>query len=318
MKEKPGFESSYLELHRSGNLEKKIAQAYSMLEHCNLCARRCGVDRAKGEKGYCRISNIPVVSSFGPHFGEESPLVGRHGSGTIFLTSCNLLCGFCQNYEISHMQEGEESSCEEIAGQILYLQKRGCHNINFVTPTHQMPFLLRALSIAASRGLSVPIVWNCGGYESLEALSVLEGVVDIYMPDFKFWKEESAKKYCNAPGYPEAARAALQEMHRQVGELAMDENGIALRGLLVRHLVMPEDVCGTKEIMQWIAKELSCDTYVNCMAQYRPCYRASEFPELRRGITEREYAQALAWARGAGLRLDQDVAPRRRIVWELW
>jgi putative pyruvate formate lyase activating enzyme len=318
LKKDSGFEPSYLSLHRTGELREKVAGACAMLEHCNLCARYCGVDRRAGQKGYCRTGDRPVVSSFGPHFGEESPLVGRHGSGTIFLTSCNLLCVFCQNCDISHFQEGETSTPEEIAGQMLYLQKKGCHNINFVTPTHQMPFLVNAVEIAAFGGLRVPIVWNCGGYESLEALSLLEGIVDIYMPDFKFWKEDSAIRFCQAPGYPEAARSSLREMHRQVGDLLMDDEGIALRGLLVRHLVMPEDVCGTREIAEWIAREISPGTYFNCMAQYRPCHRSSEFAELRRRITEKEYRQALAWAKEYGLRLDQEVAPRGRIVPDLW
>jgi putative pyruvate formate lyase activating enzyme len=303
-------EASYLGSARSGALEEKIREAYAMMAKCRLCARSCDVDRTGGQKGFCGTGDRAVVSSAGPHFGEESPLVGTGGSGTIFLTSCNLRCLFCQNDDISHLKEGSVMSPGEIADSMCALQRRGCHNINFVTPSHQMPFLLEAVFLAAEKGLSVPIVWNCGGYESLEALQILDGIVDIYMPDFKFSRDDSAGRYCSAPDYPETARIALAEMHRQVGDLVINSLGIAERGLLVRHLVMPGDVCGTGEIVRWIAENLSRKTYVNIMAQYRPCYKASQFPEINRRITGAEYEQALQLAKEQGLRLDQDLNPR--------
>jgi len=304
------FTPAYIATAASGALDEKMEKAYAMLKKCRLCARYCEVDRTKGQKGFCGIGDKAVVSSSGPHFGEESPLVGNGGSGTIFLTSCNLLCLFCQNDDISHLKEGLEMGPEDIADIMWGLQRRRCHNINVVTPSHQMPFLLKAVALAVSKGLSVPIVWNCGGYESMEALKILDGVVDIYMPDFKFSRNDSADRYCSAPDYPEVARRAVAEMHRQVGDLVMDDSGIARRGLLVRHLVMPGDVCGTEEIMKWLGEKVSPDTYVNVMAQYRPCYKASQFPEIAGRITAAEYEQALLWAKNHGLRLDQDENPR--------
>lgn len=240
--------------------------------------------------------------------------MGHRGSGTLFLTSCNLLCNFCQNYDISHFHEGEVMSPEDISKLMTGLQQQGCHNINFVTPSHQMPFLLDALQLAAARGLRVPVVWNCGGYESMESLEILDGIVDIYMPDFKFFTSAPAEKYCHAGDYPDAARSAIAEMHRQVGELQIDERGIAMRGLLIRHLVMPDDLCGTGEMMKWIARSLSPGTYVNVMAQYRPCHEAHGLREISRRITDQEYRQAIQWARDCGLRLDQDEFPRGSIL----
>jgi putative pyruvate formate lyase activating enzyme len=250
------------------------------------------------------------VSSSGPHFGEEAPLVGAGGSGTIFLSHCNLGCLFCQNEDISHGGGGRITTPQAIASTMLGLQKRGCHNINFVTPTHQAPFLLEAVLLAIPQGLKVPVVWNCGGYESMESLTLLDGIVDIYMPDFKYWDEEPARRYSLAGNYPEVARAALKEMHRQVGILTMDNEGVALRGLLIRHLVMPGEIAGTGKFVEWAARELSPDTYVNIMAQYHPSFRAHEFPELNRRITAQEYRRAVEAGRRAGLRLDCDVAPR--------
>ncbi len=312
MKEKR-FVPAYIDTAASGLLDEKIEKASAMLKKCRLCARYCEVDRTKGQKGFCGIGDKAVVSSSGPHFGEESPLVGNGGSGTIFLTSCNLLCLFCQNDDISHLREGVEMSSEDISDVMCSLQRKRCHNINFVTPSHQMPFLLKAVALAIKKGLSVPIVWNCGGYESMEAMQILDGVVDIYMPDFKFSRKESAGRYCSAFDYPEVARCAVAEMHRQVGDLVMDDSGIAQRGLLVRHLVMPGDVCGTEQIMKWLAENVSPHTYVNVMAQYRPCYKASQFPEIAGRITTAEYEQALFWAKQEGLRLDQELNPRSAI-----
>jgi putative pyruvate formate lyase activating enzyme len=300
----------YMEALHSGVFQEKVARAYEMLHSCRLCARSCLVDRKKGARGVCGVTDMAVVSSYGPHFGEESPLVGQGGSGTIFLTSCNLLCLFCQNREISHFKEGVEMSPERLGAVMLSLQKRGCRNINLVTPSHQMPFLLDGLSMAAGQGLSIPLVWNCGGYESLEALEILEGLVDVYMPDFKFMSTAASERYCNAPDYPEIAMRAISEMHRQVGDLLMDEEGSAERGLLVRHLVMPGNVCETGELLGWIARHISPKTYVNIMAQYRPCHEAFRFPEISRPLNDREYRQAVLWGRDAGLRLDQDHSPR--------
>lgn len=304
---------AYLKLYKEDRLHQKIDQARRMMESCSLCPRACGVNRFKGEQGFCKTGSEGCVSSFGPHFGEESPLVGAMGSGTIFFSSCNLGCLFCQNDSISHKREGKAVSGDELASIMLSLQKRGCHNLNLVTPTHQLPAILQALELAARRGLDLPVVWNCGGYESLAAIALLEGIVDIYMPDFKFWNEAASINYCRAPGYPEAARGAIAEMHRQTGPLQMDERGIAGKGLLIRHLVMPGNLAGTEKILEWIAKEISPDTYVNIMSQYHPCFKAGDYPELSRRITQAEYRQALSYARGAGLkRLDQDLSPGRR------
>jgi putative pyruvate formate lyase activating enzyme len=260
--------------------------------------------RLQGETGVCGVAENAMISSYGPHYGEERPLVGTGGSGTIFLAHCNLCCVFCQNYEISQEGEGQVVPVRRLAEMMLDLQRMGCHNINFVTPTHQVPQILRALPLAVERGLQVPLVYNCGGYESLETLRILDGVFDIYMPDFKYGDSEAAKRYSNAENYPEVAKAAFQEMHRQVGDLTLDRRGIARRGLLVRHLVLPNNLAGTGEVVRFLA-ELSEDTYVNIMAQYRPCYRAHEYPLLARRPTREELEGALRLARAAGLhRLD--------------
>ncbi len=302
----PAWEPAYLETHRRGLLEQKIAAAYDILNNCTLCPRNCLVDRHHGERGLCRTGDLPVTSSYGPHFGEEDPLVGSHGSGTIFFTHCNLYCIFCQNYEISHGGEGEEISIADLAAMMLNLQQRGCHNINFVSPSHQVYQILAALPLAIAGGLRVPLVYNTGGYEAVATLRLLEGVVDIYMPDFKFWDPAVASAVCAAADYPEKAREALKEMHRQVGELAMDENGVARRGLLVRHLVLPDGLAGTRDIMEFLAREISPNTYVNVMGQYRPCGRAGEHPSLRKFLTGLEHEEALRLAREAGLtRLDR-------------
>jgi len=290
---------AYLKL--SGKELRARAEALRELASpCRLCPRECRVRRAQGERGSCRAGLVPWVSSFGPHFGEERVLVGRGGSGTIFLTGCNLHCVFCQNYEISQLCEGEEISVEKLAAWMLRLQELGCHNINFVTPTHQAPQIVKALAVARQEGLRLPIVWNCGGYESVEALRLLSGIVDIYMPDFKYGDSQVAARYSDAPGYFEIAKEALREMHRQVGDLKI-EDGIARRGLLVRHLVLPGGLAGTEKVLKFIAEEISRDTYVNIMAQYYPTYKAWQYPELARHITPEEYSEALKIARNLGL-----------------
>jgi putative pyruvate formate lyase activating enzyme len=295
------FTPAYLQLP-SEALSDKVREAEEILKECTLCPRECKVDRTAGEKGFCRAGDKPFISSYGPHFGEEKPLVGRSGSGTIFMGNCNLGCIFCQNYSISHLGEGIVMSFEKLADVMLSLQKEGCHNINFVTPTHQMPMLLRSLLIASEKGLRLPIVYNCGGYESLHAIQLLEGVVDIYMPDFKYADPASAKKYSDAENYPEVARAALKEMHRQVGDLMTDKRGIAMRGVLVRHLVLPEGIAGTAKIVKFIAEEISKNTYINIMDQYHPCYKAFDHPPLNRRITAKEYTEALNLAIESGIK----------------
>jgi putative pyruvate formate lyase activating enzyme len=295
------FIPSYLKLSKE-ILQEKTEEALERLKECNFCPRECGVDRTAGELGFCRTADLPIVSSWGPHFGEEPPLVGRSGSGTIFFTHCNLHCLFCQNYTISHLGEGQEVSFEKLASIMLSLQAMGCHNINLVTPTHQVPMILKALMIAIEGGLRLPIVYNCGGYESINTLRLLEGIIDIYMPDFKYSDPEVSKKYSLAEDYPERAKAALKEMHRQVGDLRINSEGIAERGLLVRHLIMPGGLAGTKEVVRFIAEEISKDTYINIMDQYHPCFKAFEYPPLDRRITPREFEEALTLARRAGLR----------------
>lgn len=298
-------EVSYLKLHTEGRLAGRVDAALDLMKGCRLCPRDCGCDRLNGETGFCGGVRLAKVASYGPHFGEESPLVGSRGSGTIFLSSCSLLCSFCQNFEISHGAEGVEMDPRRLAGIMIGLRNRGCHNINFVTPTHFLPQILEALVQAVDAGLDVPLVYNCGGYESVEALRLLDGIVDIYMPDFKFWDNHYAARACGVGDYRERAMEALSEMHRQVGDLEIDKNGIARRGLLVRHLVMPNNVAGSRDVLKFIADEISRNTYVNIMDQYRPCGRAFSDPLLSRRITADEYREAIKWAREAGLeRLD--------------
>jgi putative pyruvate formate lyase activating enzyme len=295
---------AYLELHQRGELEQRAKAAERLLEACRVCPRECLVQRLQGETGICGVADQAMVASYGPHFGEERPLVGSGGSGTIFLAHCNLCCVFCQNFEISQQDGGRIASARELAGMMLDLQRMGCHNINFVTPTHQVPQILRGLLMAVDGGLRVPLVYNCGGYESLETLRLLDGVFDIYMPDFKYADAQVAKRYSKVESYPEVARVAFREMHRQVGDLSLDSRGIARRGLLVRHLVLPNNLAGTGEVVRFLAG-LSKDTYVNIMDQYRPCYRAHEYPPLARRPTRAEFEEAFRLARDAGLhRLD--------------
>ncbi|MGA1875651.1 MAG: radical SAM protein [bacterium] len=295
----------YRETYERGELKRRLEKAQKILESCRLCPRNCQVNRVKGEVGACRTGKLPVIASYGPHFGEETPLVGSHGSGTIFMSFCNLRCVFCQNWEISHLGEGREVSTEDLARIMIYLQKAGCHNINLVTPTHVVPQILEALPLAIEEGFSVPLVYNSGGYDSVEALTLLDGIVAIYLPDFKYWDEEVAGRLSKAPGYPQAARAAVKEMHRQVGDLVIDAHGVAQRGLLVRHLVLPENLAGTRSIMHFLATEISANTYVNIMNQYRPCGQAHRYPPLDRRITPYEYHEAIRSAEAEGLtRLD--------------
>ncbi|HPR54845.1 MAG TPA: radical SAM protein [Deltaproteobacteria bacterium] len=300
--------ASYRALHEKGLLAERAAGALRLLESCRFCPRACGVNRLEGEMGFCRTGRYAMVASYGPHFGEEAPLVGVHGSGTIFFSSCNLLCSFCQNYDISHLQDGTAADARQIAGMMLDLAEKGCHNINFVTPSHVVPQIMEALVLAADDGLDLPLVYNSGGYDSVDTIRLLDGVFDIYMPDFKFWEEEPARTFCAAPDYRDVACAAIRVMHSQVDDLAMDEQGIARRGLLVRHLVMPGGLAGTPEVMHFLAREISRDTYVNVMDQYHPCYRAKNDPRIDRRITTAEYAQALEAARRAGIhRIDARV-----------
>jgi putative pyruvate formate lyase activating enzyme len=291
---------SYRRLLADGRLEARAEAAYARLEACDLCPRRCGAARTGGETGVCKGGVLARVSSVEPHFGEESPLVGRNGSGTIFLTGCSLGCAFCQNYDISHCLDGREVSPRELAGMMLRLEDMGCHNINLVTPTHFVPQIMRAVGLAARDGLGLPLVYNCGGYETVETLRLLEGIVDIYMPDFKFWDSASGERYSSAPDYPQVARMALKEMQRQVGDLVI-EDGLALRGLLVRHLVMPAGTDESRQILGFIASELSPNAFVNVMDQYRPCHRADQFPEIARRPTQAEFREVIEAARAAGL-----------------
>ena len=280
----------------------QLARARELLSPCQLCPRQCLAKRMEGNAGFCRIGETAVVSSAGPHFGEESCLVGAGGSGTIFLAGCNLGCVFCQNYDISHHARGHPQSPEAIAETMMGLAELGCENINFVTPTHVAPQLMAAIDMARRRGLTKPIVWNCGGYESLEALQQLEGLVDIYMPDFKYAAGDPARLFSAAEDYPQVARAAVREMQRQVGDLVLAD-GVAQRGLLVRHLVLPNGLAGSKDAIDFLADEISPDTYVNVMGQYRPEFRACEHPELCRRPTPDEIAEARGYAHLRGLRL---------------
>ncbi|PIQ93780.1 MAG: radical SAM protein [Nitrospirae bacterium CG_4_10_14_0_8_um_filter_41_23] len=282
-------------------MSDKIRKAEDILKKCTLCPRKCEIDRTSEQRGFCRTGDKPFISSWGPHFGEERPLVGKLGSGTIFFGNCNLDCIFCQNYSISHLGEGSEISFEKLADIMLSLQHEGCHNINLVTPAHQTPMILRSLRIASEKGLNIPIVYNCGGYESLQTIRLLDGIVDIYMPDFKYSDPDMALRYSNAEDYPEAAKAAIKEMHKQVGDLLIDNRGIAMRGLLVRHLVLPEGIAGTAGVVKFIAGEVSKDTYINIMDQYHPCFKAFDNPPLDRRITGREYSEAIRMAVESGL-----------------
>ena len=291
-------------------MRARAEKARVILQECCLCPRHCDVNRLAGEDGECHITNQVLVSSYGPHFGEEAPLVGKHGSGTIFFTYCNLQCVFCQNYTISQLGEGRGVDREELARMMLFLQAKGCHNINLVSPTHVVPYILDALELAVSMGLHLPLVYNSGGYDSVETLKLLDGIVDIYMPDMKYSDEKTAEQLSGIKDYPEVNKTAVREMHHQVGDLQIDEHGVAQRGLLVRHLVLPNRLAGTKKVVHFLAQEVSANTYLNVMAQYHPCHKAFDIPQLARPVNGQEFNEAIELAQQQGLsRLDKQHFP---------
>jgi len=288
-------------------LEDRAKEAVSRLESCQICPRNCRINRLKDELGFCRGGRHARVYSYAPHFGEEPPLVGTRGSGTIFFSGCNLACVFCQNYEISQLDQGTEVRAIGLAAMMKKLQDLGCHNINFVTPSHIVPQILEALTTARAMGLTVPLVYNSGGYDSVETLRLLDGIFDIYMPDLKYGSDEMAHKYSNAPEYTRYAKAAILEMHHQVGDLEIDADNLAAKGLLVRHLILPNGAAGTAEVVRFLSQEVSRDTYLNVMARYRPEYKACGYSELDRSITVREYNEAVRMAADAGLTRGLDI-----------
>lgn len=293
---------SYLELERKGLLSERVKKLYSIYESCHLCPRDCRVNRIKGEVGKCRASAKVKVSSAFPHFGEEAPLIGKKGSGAIFFSNCGLRCVYCQNYKVSLQGEGEEISDERLAEVMIKLQRMGCHNINLVTPTHYVPNIVNALQKAIRKGLSIPLTYNTGGYETLETLQLLDGVIDIYLPDCKYMDPKYAAKYSEeAYNYPYYVKIALKEMYRQVGDLEVNGKRIAVKGLMIRHLVLPNRVAGTEKFLKFVADNLSKTTYINIMSQYRPEYKASEYPEIARRLKRSEYTEALKLARKYGL-----------------
>jgi putative pyruvate formate lyase activating enzyme len=293
---------AYGRLEQAGDLAARVEQAYSIFEKCELCPRQCGVNRLKGEQGFCRAPAKVMVYAADPHFGEEISLTGRKGSGTIFFSNCSLRCVFCQNWPIAHMGYGKEIEDEKLAEMMIHLQKLGCHNINLVTPTHVMPNILNAARIAFKKGLHLPLVYNTSGYERFEIVKMLDGVVDIYLPDMKFMDADQAGKYLGgASDYPDLAKKSIMEMHRQVGVHEVDSKGMAIRGVMIRHLVMPNQVAGTEKFVQWVAQSLPKSTYVNIMPQYRVEYKAFEYPKIWRRITVEEYLEAMRWAEEHGL-----------------
>ena len=295
------FKPAYLELESKNKLKTVADKVKNMLVSCRLCPRECSVNRLENEIGYCSIGKKAVVSSAFAHRGEERPISGSRGSGTIFFSGCNLKCVFCQNFSVSHQLQGEKISSSSLARQMIHLQKINCHNINFVTPSHVIPQLLMALAKAAKQGLNIPLVYNCGGYEKIETLELVKNIFDIYMPDFKFWDPQLSEKYLNAPDYPEKVRRAIKWMDNKAGKLKLDEQNIARRGVLIRHLVMPGAVEDSKKILEWIKNELSENTYVNIMPQYRPAGKISDCPELQRSLRTEEYRRVQAYARKIGL-----------------
>ncbi len=299
-----GFSPAYLSLLESGELKSRVARAVETLRCCTGCPRDCRADRLHDKFAVCRTGRYAVVASHSPHHGEENSLSGWRGSGTIFFSGCNLRCVFCQNFEISWQLRGTPAPPERLAAMMLELQDDGCHNINFVTPEHVVPQIIEALPLAIEKGFHLPLVYNTSAYDSTESLELLDGIIDIYMPDFKYWDCELARKYSRAPDYPPVARRVIKEMHRQVGDLVLDEHGLAKHGLLIRHLVMPRDIAGTRQVMNWIAQELSPTTYINLMSQYYPAGKVTdqEYAELGRRVTPAEYEQALEEARRAGLK----------------
>ncbi len=296
------MEPAYLKLWSSGELADRAAQAQARLRRCTLCPRRCRVDRTAGELGECRTGVLARVASAGPHYGEEAPLVGRGGSGTIFFAGCNLACVFCQNYDLSHLCRGKEQEPMNTARAMLKLQEMGCENINLVSPSHVVPQILAALVHAVGEGLRLPLVYNTGGYDSLSTLRLLDGVVDIYMPDMKYADNQIGERLSGVPDYVDRNRAAVLEMHRQVGDLLLNELGVARRGLLVRHLVLPAGLAGTAEVAHFLATRVSLETYINVMDQYRPAYRADQYPAISRPVSVAEYREAVQATLAAGLR----------------
>ena len=302
------FEPAYMKLFHSGELYRRSRQALRSLANCKVCPRDCGVNRLNNEYSVCKTGRKARVGSYAPHYGEEDCLRGTNGSGTIFFSLCNLKCVFCQNYDISQDGEGIEVSPEDLAAMMLDLQNRGCHNINFVTPEHVVPQILEALPLAVQMGLRLPLVYNTGAYDSMESIRMMEGIVDIYMPDFKYWSNERSQKYLKAKDYPETARTVIKEMHRQVGDLVLDENGLAKRGVLLRHLVMPDGLEDAENIMGYLSKEISADTYLNIMSQYFPAGKVSKikYQEINRRPYSQELATVEKIARQCGLhRFDQ-------------
>jgi len=297
-----GFEPAYLKLHRTGELRKRGEDLWARMKKCNLCPRECGANRLEGQKGFCQSTAQLEVSSYHPHYGEEKCLVGTGGSGTVFFTNCSLRCVFCINWEVSQGGDGTDTGLDAFARMMIALQERGCHNINIVTPTHYSPYILLGVDRAAGMGLRLPVVYNTCGWERMDVLRVLDGIIDIYLPDFKYSAGSMAAKYSSgAATYPEGTKAAILEMHRQVGVAYPAADGLLYRGLIIRHLVMPNRVAGTKETVGWIAANLPKDTYVNIMSQYRPCGRASNYEELNRRVTRREYLSVIEVARKLGL-----------------
>ncbi len=301
------FTPVYLKTYEEGKIKEKVERALSLLDKpCKVCPRNCKVKRISNEKGVCKIGRYSVVSSFFAHMGEEDVLRGWNGSGTIFFSGCNLKCVFCQNWDISQNISGYEAKPRELARIMIYLQERGCHNINFVTPEHVVPQIMEAIPYAIEMGLRLPIVYNTSSYDSEESLEIMDGIVDIYMPDFKFWEKESSRKYSLAPDYPEVAKRSIKEMRRQVGDLIIDENGLAKRGILLRHLVMPNLIEESKKILKWIKEEISENTFINIMAQYRPEYKAKDYKEISRRPKLREFFEVVEYAREIGLkRIDE-------------
>jgi len=298
----PNFSPPYLKLHQSGELKKRADTLYSFIKDCKLCPRECGANRIKNEKGFCQTGLKLKISAHHPHFGEERPLVGSGGSGTIFMTYCNLRCVYCINWEINHKGVGSYKSIGDFADMMINLQKKGCHNINIVTPTHFSPYILMALDKAAARGLRLPLVYNTSGWERLEVLKLLDGIVDIYLPDFKYGSSESGDRYSSgADTYTEITKKAFLEMQRQVGTAVPEKDGLMYRGLMIRHLVLPNRVSGSKEIFRWIAENLPKNTFLNIMSQYRPTYKAFDYPKISRRLNRTEYSETLNWAKQAGL-----------------
>ena len=291
----------YLEKLTLVDLKEREERLKELLMGCRICPNECEINRTQGENGLCNSDNGMIISSVGPHFGEEPPLVGFMGSGTIFFTNCNLACEYCQNYDISHYGAGQNINIDHLAEAMLQLQNRGCHNINLVTPTHFTPQIVGALISAIEGGLEIPLVYNCGGYESTETLQLLENIVDIYMPDIKYSSNENALKFSGIKNYWGTVKEALKEMHRQVGNLKLNKRGITQRGLLVRHLVLPNNIAGSKNIIDFISNEISPDTYLNIMDQYRPIFKANEHAPLNRYITDQEYQEVVDYARSKGI-----------------